>query len=268
MRRLAWLVLIASSALLQPRPLAAQAPDLDGYRVVDLTHAYNEETVYWPTAASRFELERLEYGATEAGYFYSANAFATPEHGGTHIDAPIHFAEGGRALDEVPVEQLMGPAVVIDVSAAAAGDPGYRLTPGDVRAFERRHGRIQPGTIVLLRTDWSRFWPDPERYLGPSAPADASDLRFPSYGAEAARMLVEDRGVAALGVDAASIDYGPSTEFMVHRIAGAANVPGLENLTRLAELPPTGATVIALPMKIEGGSGGPVRAVALLPPER
>jgi kynurenine formamidase len=159
----------------------------------------------------------------------------------------------------------VAPAVVLDVAAQAAADRDYRLTAADVVAWEAEHGTIPPGAIVLLRTGWSAFWPDPGSYLGSSVPGDASDLHFPSYGEEAARLLVEQRRVAALGVDTASIDHGASRDFIVHRIAGAANVPGLENLTHLEQLPPTGSTLFALPMKIAGGSGGPLRAVALVP---
>jgi kynurenine formamidase len=252
-------------ALIWTKSAAAQSIDLSRYRLVDLTHAFGPTTLYWPTAPSGFRLDQLAFGQTPGGYFYAAYAFAAPEHGGTHLDAPIHFAAGGVTADRLPLEQLVAPAVVIDVSSKAAADPVYRLTPDDVRTFERRHGRIQRGSIVLLRTGWSRRWPDRQAYFGDATPGDASRLRFPSYGADAAELLVRERGVGALGVDVASIDYGPSTDFAVHRIAAAANVPGFENLTRLDELPPIGALVVALPMKIEGGSGGPLRAIALVP---
>jgi kynurenine formamidase len=252
----------------RPGVATAQPVDLSRYRLVDLTHAFGARTLYWPTSPSAFRLEQLSFGQTPGGYFYAANAFSAPEHGGTHLDAPIHFAAGGATADRVPLEQLVAPAVVIDVSAKAAADPVYRLSRDDVLAFERRHGRIGRGTIVLLRTGWSTRWPDRHAYFGDATPGDASKLRFPSYGPEAAQLLVRDRGVAALGADVASIDYGPSTDFSVHRVAAAANVPGFENLTRLDELPPTGAIVIALPMKIENGSGGPLRAIALVPRPR
>ena len=244
---------------------AAQRIDLSTARMVDLTHPYNAQTIYWPTSPSTFRLERLSFGPTPGGYFYAANAFCAPEHGGTHLDAPIHFSEGGVTADRIPLERLVAPAVVIDVAERAARDADYRLTRQDVLDFERRHGRIARGTIVLLRTGWSRHWPDRKAYLGDDTPGDASKLHFPSFGVDAARLLVEERGAAALGVDVASIDYGQSKDFMVHRVAAARGVPGLENLTELDELPPTGAVVIALPMKIEGGSGGPVRVIALVP---
>ncbi len=256
------LALSAASSLGAP---PAPALDLRAFRMVDLTHAFDARTIYWPTAPSRFELKTLHRGPTDGGYFYSAYTLCTPEHGGTHLDAPVHFAEGHPATDQVPLERLLAPAVVIDVQRQAASDPDYRLTAADLAAWEARQGAVPRGAIVLLRTGWSARWPDVKRYLGDDTPGEASRLHFPAYGAEAARLLVDARGVAALGLDTASLDHGPSKDFVVHRIAGAANVPGLENLTNLGDLPETGAVVIALPMKIAGGSGGPLRAVALVP---
>lgn len=240
--------------------------DLEGYSLVDLSHAFSGETVYWPTDTAGFTLDELAFGVTEAGYFYSAYSLATAEHGGTHIDAPIHFLEGGPDVASIPLRRLIGPAAVIDMTAQAAEDADYRLTVADVEAHEAAHGPIEPGSLVLLRTGWSERWPDPLSYLGDDTPGDASQLHFPSYGEAAARLLVEERGAAALGADVASIDYGASTDFVVHRIVAAANAPGLENLTNLDRLPARGATVVALPMKISGGSGGPLRVVALVPP--
>ena len=256
-RVIALLIVVAPS-------LRAQTIDLSKARVVDLSHPLNAQTLYWPTSPSTFKLEQIAYGPTEGGFFYSAYSFCAPEHGGTHLDAPIHFSERGHTADRIPLRQLMGNAAVIDISAKAARDADYRLTREDVLGFERRHGRIAPGTIVVLRTGWSSRWPDRKAYLGDDTPGDASKLRFPSYGVDAARLLVDERRIGALGIDAASIDYGQSSDFMVHRIAAAANVPGLENLTNLDSLPPKGAVVIALPIKIEGGSGGPIRVAALI----
>jgi kynurenine formamidase len=262
--RLQWLSL-AALALSSLFDADAQTIDLAKVRIVDLTHPLDAKTLYWPTSPSTFRLEQLAYGMTPGGYFYSAYAFSAPEHGGTHIDAPIHFSRSGVTVDRIPLDQLLAPAVVIDIGAKSDRDPDYRLTAEDVREFEQRHGRIPQRSIVLLRTGWSRRWPDRKSYFGDDTPGDASKLHFPSFGVDAARMLVEERRVAALGVDAASIDYGPSTDFAVHRLAAAANVPGLENLTNLHELPPSGAIVVALPVKIEGGSGGPARVIALVP---
>ena len=247
----------------------AQAPvDLKTAHLVDLTHPFDAATLYWPTSPSAFELTTLAAGMTPGGYYYSSYKLCTPEHGGTHLDAPVHFSKAGRNTAELPLSQLMAPAVVIDVTRQSAGDAAYRVSRADVEAFEAAHGRIAPGTIVLARTGWSRFWPDRKRYLGDDTPGDASKLKFPGYGEDAARFLVDERKVAMLGIDTASIDYGPSADFLAHRVAAAANVANLENLTALDQLPPTGATVIALPMKIAGGSGGPVRVVALVPPRR
>jgi len=258
-------LLLACSGMLFAFGLQAQPFDLQGYRLVDLTHSYNADTVFWPAPATQFKLERLHFGDTPAGFFYSANRFCLPEHGGTHLDAPIHFARNRETMEQVGLERLIGPVVVIDVSEKAATDRDYRVTASDVLAFEMKHGRIEPGARVLVRTGWSSHWPDATAYLGHAT--DATQLHFPSYGAEAAKLLVEERRVALLGIDTASIDYGPAAEFPVHRIAASANVPGLENVTGLAALPPRGAILIALPMKIEGGSGGPTRVVALVPRE-
>lgn len=256
----------AAAVPAEVRPRAAgKPPDLRTAKVVDLSHAFDADTLYWPTSPTRFDLTTLASGVTEGGWFYSANSFCAPEHGGTHLDAPIHFARGRSTADQIPVRQLVAPAVVIDVSKKAAADPDYRLSVADVRAWEKAHGTVPGGAIVLLRTGWSARWPDRKRYFGDDAPGDASNLHFPSFGPEAAALLVRDRRVGALGVDTASIDPGASKDFPVHRLAAEANVPGLENLTGLGALPESGAWVIALPMKIAGGSGGPVRAIALVP---
>ena len=245
--------------------LPAHALEIDEYQLIDLSHAYSSDSLYWPTSLSKFEKKELSFGQTEGGWFYSAYTICTPEHGGTHLDAPLHFAVDGFPTEKIPLEKLIGNAVVIDISKKAAADRNYVLSASDVLAFEDQYGRINPGDIVLLRTDWSQFWPDAKTYLGDDTPGDASKLQFPSYGVDAAHLLVEEREVAILGVDTASADFGKSTDFVVHRIAAARNVSNLENLTNLDKLPPIGALVFALPMKIEGGSGGPVRVVALIP---
>jgi kynurenine formamidase len=254
--------LLLAALLLVAR--TGMALDAETARLVDLTHPFDDTTIYWPTAR-RFHLEPVAHGKTPGGWWYEANDFCAAEHGGTHLDAPIHFSERGATADAVPVRQLVGPAVVIDVGAAAAANADYRLTPEDVAAWEKKHGRVPAGAVVVLRTGWSARWPDRKKYFGDDTPGSAANLHFPSYGAEAAKLLVEERQVGVLGVDTASIDYGASKDFAVHRLAAAANVPGLENLAGLEALPETGAWVVALPMKIAGGSGGPARVIALLP---
>ncbi len=250
--------------LLAISPTIGSALELENYELIDLSHSYGENTLYWPTSPTAFEKEQLAYGISEGGWFYSAYSVCTPEHGGTHIDAPMHFAAGGISTEKIPLENLLAQAVVIDVSNKAAADRNYRLTAEDVAAFEKEHGEISAGAIVLMRTDWSEHWPDAMAYLGDDTPGDASKLQFPGFGAEATKILTEERKVAMLGVDTASVDYGKSQDFIVHRIGAAQGVANLENLTNLDQLPATGATIIALPMKIEGGSGGPARVVALV----
>jgi kynurenine formamidase len=246
-------------------PVFAQSLDLASAKVLDLSHAFDANTIYWPTSPTGFELKPLHKGLTERGFFYFANTFCSPEHGGTHLDAPMHFADGRWTSSDIPPDRFVGPAAVIDVADKAAANPDYTLTPADVAAWESAHGRIPEGAIVLLRTGWSSRWPDKKAYLGDDTPGDATHLHFPSFGPEAAALLVERRHVRLIGVDTASVDNGPSRDFLVHRIIAAANVGGLENLTNLDQLPATGAWVIALPMKIAAGSGGPARIIALLP---
>ena len=256
---------LVMSACGQAAEEPSAALDLAAYDMVDLTHAYDDTTIYWPSAPSGFELHEDAYGHVEGGWFYSSYSIATPEHGGTHMDAPIHFDEHGQTVDQIPLQRLIGPAVIVDVSAKAALDPDYLMQPGDIEAFEADHGRIEPGSVVLLNTGWAARWPDRLAYLGDDRPGRTDDLHFPSFGEDAVRILIDDRQVIMIGVDTASIDNGQSQDFRVHQVAGAANVPGLENLTNLNQLPAKGAVLIALPMKIGGGSGGPVRVVALIP---
>jgi kynurenine formamidase len=235
-------------------------------QLVDLSYAYGEETLYWPTAAG-FEKTTDFEGTTEGGYYYTAYSVATAEHGGTHLDAPVHFSEGRQATDEIPLERLVAPGVVVDVSEAALADRDYLITVADVRAWEAEHGPIPAGTILLFRTGYGQFWPDAEAYLGTAQRgAEAVPLlHFPGLDPELASWLVAEREIAAVGIDTPSIDYGQSTLFESHRILYAVNIPGLENVANMDRLPDTGFHIIALPMKIEGGSGGPVRIVAIVP---
>ena len=237
-----------------------------GRRLVDLSHPFDASTLYWPTEEG-FVLERGFAGITEQGYYYAANRFRAPEHGGTHVDAPLHFAEGHPSVDAIPLERLIGPAVVVDVSPACAADRDHAIGIADLAADEAAHGRIPDGSIVLLCTGWETRWPDRERYLGTDerGAAAVAKLHFPGLGSDAARWLVEERGARAVGLDTASIDPGVSTRFETHRLLFARDVPAFENLASLDQLPARGFEVVALPMKIAGGSGGPLRAVAILP---
>ena len=237
---------------------------LDGARVVDLTYPFDDRTIYWPTATTGFIHETVFYGKTEGGFFYSAYNACAPEHGGTHLDAPVHFAEGKSTADTVPLSRLIGPAVVVDVAAAAARDVDYRVTRADIEAFERAHGAIEPSTIVMIHTGWGARWPDKKSYLGDDRPGHAEALHFPGIGEDAARALIA-RKVGAVGIDTASIDHGPSQDFITHQVLLGADIPAFENVASMETLPPRGALVIALPMKIGAGSGGPLRIVAVLP---
>jgi kynurenine formamidase len=237
---------------------------IDEGKVIDLTYSFDEQTIFWPTAKP-FHLEVVAASETAGGYWYEANNISLAEHGGTHMDAPVHFAKGKRAADEVPVQQLIGPAVVIDVRAQAAQDPDYRVSVVDLEAWEKQHGQIPKGAIVLMFSGWGERWPDKKRYLGTDTPGDVANLHFPGFSREAAEFLVTQRAIDAVGVDTPSIDYGQSKDFIVHQIINGADKPGLENVANMDQLPPVGATLIALPMKIAKGSGGPVRIIAVLP---
>ncbi len=244
----------------------AAEPPFTGGKWIDLTHEFSAQTLYWPTAEN-FALETEFHGQTAKGYFYEANRYRASEHGGTHIDAPAHFAEGHQTLEQIPVEQLIGPGVVVDVSAKAQTNADYRIVTADLKDWENRHGEIPKGSIVFFRTGFSSRWPDAKRYLGTDEKgADAvAKLHFPGLHPDAARWLVSERKPKAVGLDTASIDYGQSTLFESHRILFEKDVPAFENVAALEQLPATGAFIIALPMKIKGGSGGPLRIVAWLP---
>jgi kynurenine formamidase len=233
---------------------------------IDLTHDFSSETIYWPTSQP-FRLDTVFRGMTDKGFFYAAYQFCAAEHGGTHIDAPVHFADGRNTLDQIPLEQLIGAGVTIDASKRAMADRDYQVGIEDFAAWESENGKIAQNAIVLLNTGYGQYWPDRMKYMGTDrlGPDAVRELHFPGLHPEAARWLVENRKIRGIGLDTPSIDYGQSELFESHRILFDKNIPAFENVANLDKLPATGAIVFAMPMKIKGGSGGPLRIMALIP---
>ncbi|MDF9798260.1 kynurenine formamidase [Catalinimonas alkaloidigena] len=232
--------------------------------IVDLTYAYDSSTIYWPTEDG-FQLNEEAEGFTDKGYYYTANSFCGAEHGGTHLDAPIHFAEGQQAVDAIPLENLIGSGVIVDVQDSAGTNPDYQVSVDDFEAWETRQGQLPEGSIVFLRTGYGQYWPDRMQYMGTDERgAEAVEkLHFPGLHPEAANWLIENRNIKAIGIDTPSIDFGQSTHFETHQALFQANIPAFENLANLEQLAFQGFTVIALPMKIGGGSGAPLRVIAI-----
>ena len=234
--------------------------------IVDLTHSFDADTIYWPTAEG-FQLRVDARGLTEGGYYYEANSFSAAEHGGTHLDAPIHFAKGRWTTDKIPLQRLIGSAVRIDVSSQCRENPDYEVSIDDFRSWEDRNGTLADGVIVLLYTGFGSYWPDRLRYLGTEERGEkgVAGLHFPGLALAAARWLVENRSIRAIGLDTPSIDFGQTKQYESHQILFEANIPAFENVAALDRLPEKGFVIVALPMKIGGGSGGPLRIVALVP---
>lgn len=230
--RFAWWMLLAGCA----------AP-----RVIDLTHPLDPHIPVYP-GGTPLSLEK-KADLERDGYYL--NAFTMGEHTGTHVDAPIHFVPGTSSVEAIPASRLVGPGIVIDIAAKCGAD--YRMTAADVLGFERRHGRIPAGSIVLVHTGWGRRWP---------GKAYENGLRFPGLSAEAARLLA-DRGAAGVGIDTLSVDFGASRNYEVHRILHAKEIYHIENVANLDRVPPTGATIVVAPLPIRGGSGAPCRIFAL-----
>jgi kynurenine formamidase len=233
---------------------------------IDLSHRYDHATLYWPNNKKGFEHITEAEGRTPLGYYYSSYSLCTPEHGGTHLDAPIHFAENKLTVDQLPLASLTGPAVMIDISRKALADRDYQIGREDIEQWEQDHGRIPDDTIILFRTGYGRFYPDRERYFGTGKTGQAAipELHFPGVLPAATQWLVEQRKIKALGLDTPSIDYGQSKDFQTHRILLSHNKAGFENLANLEQLPAENLYVVALPMKIAGGSGAPLRIIATI----
>ncbi len=239
------------------------ALDFNKAQWVDLSHAYDKNTLYWPNNKKGFEHEADFVGQTPGHYFYSSYSLSTPEHGGTHLDAPIHF-EKGLTLDQIPLSSLTGYAVVIEVKRQVRARPDYLISIEDVLDWEKSHATIKPNTIILFNTGYGNYYPHRKEYFGTDKKGveAIAELHFPGIDPKLSEWLVKERSPKAVGIDTASIDYGQSKDFQTHRILLGSNIPGFENLANLDQLPATGAYVIALPMKIKDGSGGSLRVIA------
>src|SRR5712692_5245506 len=226
-------------------------------RVLDLSYAISDKLVPWPGDGKFFEA-KVNATVEKNGYF--TRSFWMLEHYGTHMDAPAHFPPGITTVDKIPVERFFGPAVIIDVRNEAERNPDYQLTVKRIEAWEEKHGTISAGAIVVLRTGWASRWPDVSRYRNQDA---NGTMHFPGFSVDAAKLLLE-RKISGLGCDTLSIDPGNAKDFPVHHAVLGAEVFQLENLADLKDLPEAGAFLIAAPIKLEGGSGGPVRVFALV----
>jgi kynurenine formamidase len=254
------LMLLWSASFLQ-----AQFDKLSGNNIVDLTYPFDSLTIFWPTEEG-FRLEVEFKGMNEKGYFYSADKFCTAEHGGTHMDAPIHFYKGKNTVDEIPLEKLIGQGIVIDVSDKCAANRDYLVMIDDFKSWEKGNGEIPAYSVVLLKTGFGKYWPDRIKYMGTDERglAAVAKLHFPGLHPDAAKWLVTNKNIKAVGIESPSIDYGQSKLFKTHVYLTENEVPILENVANLEALPLKGFTIIALPMKIKGGSGGPTRIIAFL----
>jgi kynurenine formamidase len=245
------------------------AEELSEGKWIDLSYDFSDKTLYWPTA-SGFKLDTVFHGMTESGFYYEANNYCAAEHGGTHLDAPAHFAKDKWTAAEIPLEKLTGEAAVINVSAKALKDPDYQISIADVEEWEKANGKLPHDIMVLFHTGYGSFYPDAKKYLGTDERGQeaVAKLHFPGIHPDLATWLVKNRKIKAVGLDVASVDYGQSKDFKTHQILYEQNISGFENVANLDKLPAKGAFIVALPMKIKGGSGAPLRIVAIVPGEK
>ena len=232
---------------------------------IDLTHPFDSTTLYWPNNKLTFKHSKDFKGIVKPmGYFDSSYSISAPEHGGTHLDAPIHFADGRQSVDQIPLEHLVGDAVVIDVSEKALNNRDYLIGIDDWKNWELKNGRVPNGSIVLFKTGYSAFYPDREKYFGTSKLGNEAipELHFPGISPDLANWVVNERSIKSFGIDTPSMDYGQSTDFLVHQIFLGKNIPGFENVNLSMNLPSKGLYVVAMPMKIAQGSGAPLRIMA------
>jgi kynurenine formamidase len=262
--------LFSLTALISCRQAGPDAATvLTGGHWIDLTWDFEESTVYWPTNVA-FRHDTVFYGINDKGYFYSSFKYSAEEHGGTHFDAPLHFASGGRSIEQITAQELTGQAIVVDIVEKSTANRDYLVSMDDFLAWEKDHGTIPPQSIVLLHTGFGRYWEDHLKYTGTTKTgvAGVAELHFPGLGPEAARWLVLERKIRAVGIDTPSIDYGQSKDFLTHRTLCGDNITAYENIAHLEQMPSTGAYLVAAPMKIRGGSGAPLRLLAWVPDGR
>jgi kynurenine formamidase len=261
MRRILSAVSLCVLAVCSINSTAAQAETRQ--QLLDLTHSFDEHTIYWPTEDG-FKLIKEAAGFTEQGYYYAANRFMCAEHGGTHLDAPVHFFEKGAPVDQISLRRLVGSGACVDVSEKCSADRDYQVAVEDFEKWETDNSASLEDRIVLIRTGFGRHWPDRAKYLGTAEQGKAAvaKLHFPGLDPAAADWLITRRQIRLVGIDTASIDYGQTDVYPTHQRLFRGGVPALENVAVIDALPPVGFTVVALPMKIKGGSGAPCRVVA------
>ncbi|XP_050414236.2 isatin hydrolase [Patella vulgata] len=230
-------------------------------RVVDLTFTMNASSIYWPGSPDfNFTiLNRNEVGT----HWYETNYFATAEHGGTHLDAPAHFSKGKWRTHEIPVERLVGPGVIIDVTSKATTDHDYRVQISDIEVWETKYGNIPEGAIVLMTSGWTKRYPDKGQVFGSENTTNPETFHFPAFHEDAVEWLIQHRNISIVGVDTPSVDYGQTKTFPVHQLLGANNIIGLENVAYLDKVPEHGAIIFAGVTKLYDGSGGPARVIAI-----
>lgn len=236
-------------------------------KLLDMTYPFDESSIYWPTAKS-FKLSKVFWGISEGGFWYASNEFSASEHGGTHADAPIHFAENGRTIDRIPLEEWIGPAVKIDVTDSCGKNPDYLLSVEDIEKWENKHGRIPAGAWVIMSTGiGTKYYPEKKKVLGTEKAGEEAlpELRFPGFSPSSVEFLLAERDLTGIAIDTPSIDCGKSKDFKVHQILFAADRLALENIANLDKLPPCGAVLYVIPMFIRGGTGAPARVFAILP---
>jgi len=227
-------------------------------KVIDLTQPLNSSVPTYDGKANEFKYQILSTVDKDG---YGSGAFFTHEHLGTHIDAPVHFCPGGTSIDQIDPSNLLLPAAIIDVQEEVKKNPDYSLTREKIKEFEKKN-TIPPHAAVLLLTGWSK------RYFidGQYRNVDSKGvMRYPGFSLEAAKYLVNDHKIAALGIDTLSIDNGPSQDFPVHKFVLSHGLFMVENLANLDQLSNNGTVVIFAPLKIEGGTGSPARVLALVP---